>query len=98
MKSARLFVNSKDFIWHGAVNTHVDDFLYGGDEVFMKYIDKARSDFKCGNGDEDYFKYTGLKIQTIDDARPGAEGLFAITIDQTECTNNIEPIEITDPY
>lgn len=49
---------------YGVLGSHVDDFLYAGNAIFMtKVIDRLPDKFKVGKQEKNSFTYTGFKIQ-----------------------------------
>ena len=59
-----LFFWMHDGVLHGIIACHVDDFLYGGSDLFhQQVIAKIKEVFCISKEEEDTFKYLGLQVE-----------------------------------
>ena len=89
----QLKVDPAGFYWYnegmlsGVLLMHVDDFIWGGSEVFKnKIVESVKCKFEIGNEACSAFKYLGL------DVTQSNEG---ITLQQKTYMNSLSPIPIT---
>ena len=80
------------FSWHyqnkliGVIAIHVDDFLWGGNDKFIKEIKpKLHQFFTVGNEEELAFRYLGLNINQV-----GSN----VILDQKEYIEGLKPIKL----
>ena len=72
----------------GFVSTHVDDFLWSGDETFENdIIQQLRKSFPIGEETKGGFVYVGVRIQMVLD---GGENLTEILMDQEDYVEEIK--------
>ena len=82
-----MFTYSKDDTLQGIVCIHVDDFCWGGTDVFEhSVISKVRNSFLVGSVDSKHFKYVGLNIQQT------ANGII---IDQENYIKSVRQVDIS---
>ena len=81
------------FIWHNedtledVICAHVDDFLFGGSQLFTKNIVEALGQvFTIGTHYSKAFKYLGLNLNQDDKE---------ICIDQTAYITTLKPLDIS---
>ncbi len=51
----------------GIIVTHVDDFLFGGDQQFIMAIEELKKKIKIGKCLQENFKFCGLELMTLKD-------------------------------
>ena len=70
----------------GSLGVHVDDGIGGGDNVFMKSLERIRKKFSFGSFEKGSFTFTGIRVQQWDDK--------SIEYDQIDYIEKISPLEI----
>lgn len=71
----------------GILCSHVDDFLYSGDERFKDTVRRIKSKFEISNEDHHAFSYLGLNLNNQENS---------FTLDQISYIQALKPIELTD--
>ena len=73
----------------GLLMSHVDDFLWSGDEIFKtSVIDKIRGIFKISSENSTLFKYVGLDIQQCEDGIYVSQNKYAGEIDEIDISES----------
>ena len=72
---------------HGILACHVDDFIWGGDQMFVEaVIPKLRSMFNVGREETETFKYVGIELEQREKI---------LHLRQQDYVNNLVPIELS---
>lgn len=73
-------------VLHGALGTHVDDGICGGDAWFHSRLELLRQNLPFGSYQQRKFVFTGIQLEQLPD--------FSIKANQMDYVGAIPPLEI----